>query len=83
MARFMAQAQAAQWYVGEAAKRQDPYVAGWAASRLALFACRLVLAHNQIRPSAGRPSSSSTASGTGSTASPRSRISDAGFDGGT
>jgi Domain of unknown function (DUF4037) len=47
MARFLAQAQAAQWFVGEAAKRDDPYLAGWAASRLALFACRLVLAHNR------------------------------------
>ena len=48
MARFLAQAQTAQWYVGEAAKRDDPYLAGWAASRLALFACRLVLAHNRV-----------------------------------
>lgn len=48
MARFLAQAQAAQWYVGEAAKRDDPYLAGWATSRLALFACRLVLAHNRV-----------------------------------
>ena len=48
MTRFLAQAQAAQWYVGEAAKRDDPYLAGWAASRLALFACRLVLAHNRV-----------------------------------
>jgi hypothetical protein len=47
-ARVHAQAQAAQWYVGEAAKRDDPYLAGWAASRLALFACRRVLAHNQV-----------------------------------
>ena len=48
MARFFAQAQAAQWFVGEASKRGDPYLAGWAASRLALFACRLVLAHNRV-----------------------------------
>jgi hypothetical protein len=48
MARFLAQAQAAQWYVGEAATRDDPYLAGWAASRLVLFACRLVLAHNRV-----------------------------------
>jgi hypothetical protein len=34
--------------VGEAAKRDDPYLAGWAASRLALLACRLVLAHNRV-----------------------------------
>ena len=47
-ARVHAQAQAAQWYVGEAAKRDDPYLAGWAASRLALFASRRVLAHNQV-----------------------------------
>ncbi|HVA07947.1 MAG TPA: hypothetical protein VNG12_14500 [Acidimicrobiales bacterium] len=32
----------------EPAKRDDPYLAGWAASRLALFACRLVLAHNRV-----------------------------------
>jgi hypothetical protein len=48
MSRFLAQVQAAQWYVGEAAKRDDPYLAGWSASRLALFACRLVLAHNRV-----------------------------------
>ena len=48
MARFLAQVQTAQWYVGEAAKRDDPYLAGWAASRLALFACRMVLAHNRV-----------------------------------
>jgi hypothetical protein len=34
--------------VGEAAKREDPYLAAWAASRLTLFACRLVLAHNRV-----------------------------------
>jgi Domain of unknown function (DUF4037) len=48
MSRFLAQVQAAQWYVGEAAKRDDAYLAGWSASRLALFACRLVLAHNRV-----------------------------------
>jgi hypothetical protein len=48
MARFLAQAQTAQWYVGEAAQRDDPYLAGWAASRLALFASRLMLAHNRV-----------------------------------
>jgi hypothetical protein len=34
--------------VGEAAKRDDPYLAGWATSRLALFSCRLMLAHNRV-----------------------------------
>jgi hypothetical protein len=48
IARFFAQAQAAQWFVGEAAKRDDPYLSGWATSRLALFACRMVLAHNRV-----------------------------------
>lgn len=48
MARFLAQVQTAQWYIGEATKRVDPYLAAWAASRLALFACRLVLAHNRV-----------------------------------
>ena len=28
--------------------RRSLYLAGWAASRLALFACRLVLAHNRV-----------------------------------
>jgi hypothetical protein len=46
MARFLAKAQAAQWYVGEAVKRDDP--PWWAASRLAQFACRLVLAHDRV-----------------------------------
>ena len=91
MARLLAQAQTAQWYVGEAAKRDDPYLAGWAASRLALFAYRLVLAHNRVlypydkglfsvsgrrpRP-VDRPSSCWTASGTGSTVSRPSTTSD-------
>jgi hypothetical protein len=48
MALFLAQAQTAQWYMGEGAKRNDPYISGWAASRPALFACRLVLAHNRV-----------------------------------
>ena len=46
MARFLAQA--AQWYVGEAAERDDPYLAGWAPSWLGLFTCRLLLAHNRV-----------------------------------
>lgn len=48
MATFWAQVQTMQWYVGEADKRDDPYLRAWAASRLALFACRLVLAHNRV-----------------------------------
>lgn len=48
MARFLAQAQGAQWFVGEASKRDDPYLAGWATSRLALFTCRMVLAQNRV-----------------------------------
>jgi hypothetical protein len=47
MATFWAQVQTMQWYVGEADRRDDPYLRAWAASRLALFACRLVLAHNR------------------------------------
>lgn len=48
MGRFLAQLSAAQWYVREAERRGDPYLATWAASRLVLFGCRLVLAHNRV-----------------------------------
>ncbi|MBM3675609.1 MAG: hypothetical protein FJW88_11835 [Actinobacteria bacterium] len=46
--RFLAQLSAAQWYVGEGAKRTDPYLSAWAAQRLVLFGCRLLLAHNRV-----------------------------------
>ena len=46
--RFFAQLSAAQWYVREAEKHDDPYLASWAATRLVLFGCRLVLAHNRV-----------------------------------
>lgn len=48
IARFFAQLSAAQWYVGEAERRDDSYLAHWAANRLVLFGCRLVLAHNRV-----------------------------------
>lgn len=48
IARFFGQLSAAQWYVHEAEKRADRYLASWAASRLVLFGCRLLLAHNRV-----------------------------------
>ncbi len=48
IARFNAQLEAWTWYCGEAAKREDPYLLGTAVSKLALFAGRMVLAHNEM-----------------------------------
>lgn len=36
------------WYVGEAEKRQDPYLLSWTASSLVLYGGRLILAHNRL-----------------------------------
>ena len=36
------------WYVGEADKRQDPYLLSWTAANLVLYGGRLVLAHNRL-----------------------------------
>lgn len=47
MRRFHSQLMIWQWYVGEAIKREDPYLAARAASEVTLFAMRLILAHNR------------------------------------
>lgn len=36
------------WYVGEAEKRNDPYLLSWTASNLVLYGGRLILAHNRM-----------------------------------
>jgi predicted nucleotidyltransferase len=48
MAAFYSQVVICNWFVSEAEKRADAYLLTWAASNLALFAGRLVLAHNRI-----------------------------------
>ncbi len=48
MERFLSQLSAAQWFASEAERRSDPYLASWAANRLVLFGCRLLLAHNRV-----------------------------------
>ena len=48
LARFHAQLEAWAWYAGEALKRADPYLLATSAGKLALFAGRLVLAHNRM-----------------------------------
>jgi hypothetical protein len=45
---FYAQLQAWQWYMGEAEKINDPHLRLRAASELALFGGRMILAHNRI-----------------------------------
>jgi hypothetical protein len=45
---FYAQVQALQWYVGEAEKRNDPYLMMHVVSNLILFGGRMILAHNRI-----------------------------------
>ena len=48
MQSFYAQVQAMQWYIGEAAKRQDRYLLTRSTSELVLFGARLILAYNHI-----------------------------------
>jgi hypothetical protein len=48
IARFHAQFEAWTWYAGEAIKREDPYLLATSASKLTLFAGRMVLAHNEM-----------------------------------
>jgi predicted nucleotidyltransferase len=36
------------WYMGEAEKRNDPYLLSWAANNLVLYGGRLILAHNRL-----------------------------------
>lgn len=45
---FVAHAAIAAWYLGEAQKREDPYLTQYASSRLVLYAGRAVLAHNRM-----------------------------------
>ena len=45
---FYAQVEAMRWYMGEAEKRQDRYLATHVAADLVLFGGRLILAHNRL-----------------------------------
>jgi predicted nucleotidyltransferase len=45
---FLAQTVMLRWFVGEAARRDDPYLLSYATSRLALYAGRVFLAWNRI-----------------------------------
>ena len=45
---FYGQVLLLNWYVGEAEKRSDPYLLAYMSSDLALFASRLILAHNRM-----------------------------------
>jgi hypothetical protein len=45
---FVAHAAIAGWYLGEAQKREDPYLTQYATSHLVLYAGRAVLAHNRM-----------------------------------
>ncbi len=48
ISQFRAQLEAWHWYVGQAADRRNDYLMLTAATKLSLFAGRLVLAHNQM-----------------------------------
>ena len=48
IARFVAQLETARWFITQADKRSNAYLASWTATRGALFACRIILAHNRI-----------------------------------
>jgi nucleotidyltransferase-like protein len=45
---FVAHAAIAAWYLGEAKKREEPYLTQYAGSHLVLYAGRAVLAHNRM-----------------------------------
>jgi len=45
---YLGQVETMLWYIGEAAKRDDPYLASWVASRAVLFGGRAILAHNRV-----------------------------------
>ncbi len=45
---FYAQFECAYWYLGEALRRNDPYLRSRSVSDLVLFGGRLILAHNQV-----------------------------------
>lgn len=45
---YLGQVEAMRWYTGEAAKRDDPYLACWVAARAVLFGGRALLAHNRV-----------------------------------
>ena len=46
--RFLAQFEAWGWYVGQALQTGDRYLLNQSTAKLALFACRLILAHNEM-----------------------------------
>ncbi len=48
ISRFRAQMLFGQWFTGEAAKRDNPYLAHLAANKVILFGARMILAENRI-----------------------------------
>lgn len=46
--RFLSQFEAWGWYVGQALQTGDAYLLNQSTAKLALFACRLILAHNEM-----------------------------------
>ena len=45
---FSAQVEAMRWYIGEADKRHDPYLANHVSGEMLLFGGRMILAHNRV-----------------------------------
>ena len=45
---FYAQVEAMRWYIGEADKRGDPYLANHVSGEMLLFGGRMILAHNRV-----------------------------------
>lgn len=48
LARFLAQFEAWNWYAQQALQTADHYLLRYASTKLTLYGCRLILAHNQI-----------------------------------
>ena len=48
IASYLAQTEAMKWYITQAEKRQEPYLASWVVSRGVLFGCRAILAHHRV-----------------------------------
>lgn len=47
IASYLAQVETMRWFITQAEKRDDPYLASWVASRAALYGCRVFLALNR------------------------------------
>lgn len=48
IASYLSQIETMKWYITQADKRDNPYLASWVVARGVLFGCRAILAHNRV-----------------------------------